>query len=218
MFKKVLNLLVLLLLVVALLKAGNVSAANSDKSLISLWDVKVSSTQTIGMISMYSYEYTCRSEKVVNLSGKGETLLKVIYWPNFYDARTLVSKDTVCSLTRNSWGWVDKFTQAPFLYRQIGSNFFESYRDLIYATQVRSFSYSNPALVCKANSVGVERWDSDMNVIKQRFEKTIFKPFIGKGGWAGGWLYASRDLTCTTDVVQINRWLRNPYWAFIKLP
>lgn len=218
MFKKAFNLLVLLAFVVALLKAGNVSAYN--KGMITLWSVKVNSTQTIGMIwsTMDSYQYTCRSERVINLSGKGETLMRVIYWPNFYNEKTLVSTDTVCSLTSKSWGWVDKYTQAPFLYRQIGSNFFEAYTDLIYASQVRSFSYSNPGLVCKANSLGMERWDSDMNVIKQRYEKAIFKPYIGNGGWVGGWLYASRDLTCTTDVVQINRWMRNPYWTFIKLP
>lgn len=218
MLKKAFNLLVLLAFVVAFLKASNVSA--SDKGMISLWQVKVSSTQTIGMLwpTMDSYEYTCRSEKVLNISGNGETLLKLIYWPNFYSEKTLVSKDTVCSLTRNSLGWVNKYTQAPFLYRQIGSNIYEAYIDLIYASQVRSFSYSNPSLVCKAKSLGVERWVSDMNVIKRRYEKVIFKPYIGNPGWVGGWLYGSRDLTCTTDVVQINKWKRNPYWTFIKLP
>lgn len=218
MFKKAFNLLVALAFVVALLKAGNVSASN--KGMISLWSVKVNSTQTVGSLwhSMPSYLYVCRSEKTFNLK-QGETLLKVIFWPNFYGPNTMVSKDTNCELSNSPKGeaMVAKYTKDPHLYRQVGSNFYEPFVDLIYAAQARSFNTTNPKLVCRANQVGIEKWDSGEQ-FTVRFNKVIFSPYISPNLEDGGWLYASRDLICTTDVVTINRWLRNPYWTFIKLP
>jgi hypothetical protein len=206
------------------LKPGSANAMIPDyyppvsrAGMVSLWSVKLSSDTTIGGVwdGMPSYQWVCKSQKVV--FPNNETLYRILFYPNFYGPDTFVSKDIQCELT-NTWKgskFFERWLQEPSLYREISSNQFEPHRDLIYADQVRSFDTSNPNLVCKAIGVGVDSWETGRSY---RYHKVIFKPFVSPNQWLGGFLYASRDLSCTTDVVQINKWKRNRYWTFIKLP
>jgi len=215
------KILFALLVVFFLVPTGITSA--SGKGLVSLWDIKVSSNQTIGNLwfSMPSYQYTCKSGTIK--FPNGETYNKVVFWPNFYWLDTLVSKDTECVLTNTAKGraLVQKWTSEPLLYRHLSSNFYDGHLDLIEALQVRSFRIEASKLVCKANVLALyTNWyDQATDTVvemKPRYQKALFAPYTSS--WSPHQFYASRDLTCTTDVVTINKWKRNPYWTWVSLP
>jgi hypothetical protein len=211
-----------LILVVMMVFALMPGIASASKGFISLWDVKVSSS-TIGNLwySMPTYQYTCKSEKVKFPSG--ETYNKVVFWPNFYWSDTLVSKDTVCVLTNtpNSRLLIQKWISEPMLYRHLSSNFYEGHPDLIEASQVKSFRKKDLTLVCRASVLGF--YDTSYNPetesvteFKPRFQKALFAPYTGD--FSPYKVFASRDLTCTTNKVLIKSWKKNPNWTWIEMP
>lgn len=200
-------------------------ASASSKGFISLWDVKVSSSKTIGNLwfSMPSYQYTCKSETIK--FPNGETYNKVVFWPNFYWLDTLVSKNTECVLTNTPKGQalIQKWVSEPMLYRHLSSNFYDGHLDLIEALQVRSFRIEASKLVCKANVLGLYTtwYDQATNTVvefKPRYQKALFAPYSSSSSWSSHQFYASRDLTCTTDVATINSWKRNTFWTWVSLP
>ncbi len=215
--------LLTVLLLVSLFFGYGKKADASSKNLISVWDVKLSQTQTIGSIwgGMPSYLYTCRSE-TIKFPGE-PAISKVVFWPNFYWSDTLVSKDTQCVLTNSPIGraLIQKWTSEPLLYRPLSSNYYEGHLDLIGALQVRSFRQANPNLVCRANVLGFydNSYDPVTDTVtefKPRYQKALFAPY--SGDWSPYKVFASRDLICTTDVALINSWKRNPYWTWVAMP
>jgi len=178
-----------------------------------LWDVKLSQTQTIGSewasqfsVSGGAYRFTFKADKMRFPNGKDFS--KVVFWANFLGPDTLVSKDTECVLTNTPVGraLIQKWTSEPFLFRQLSSNQYDMYTELVYANQIRSFMSLDPRLTCKANVIGYEALKNG---------KVIFMP--NKAGVNKNLIYSSRDLVCTTDLPTINRWKRNPWWVEISL-
>lgn len=214
-------LIVVVIFVSTLLGYNHADASSKNLNLISVWDVKLSQSQTIGSVwsGMSSYLYTCRSE-TIKFPGE-PAISKVVFWPNFYSSDTLVSKDTECVLTNTPVGraLIQKWTSQ--LYRPLSSNYYEGHLDLIGALQVRSFRQANPNLVCRANVLGF--YDNSYDPItdtvtefKPRYQKALFSPY--SGDWSPYKVFASRDLICTTNVALINSWKRNPYWTWVAMP
>jgi hypothetical protein len=215
--KKVWLMLVLVILV-GLFPTTTHAQGTAPKGLIPLWSVRLSSQQTIGSVwgQANSYEVTCKAE-VLQYGGK--THRKVLFWPLFYGAQTMVSRDIECWSTQRDPGRTTKWLSAPHLFRQLASNQYEPHTDLIWATQVRSFS-TKKGVVCKANTLAFHlfRWNwstQTVDTIDIRVEKVIFSPGeLFSPQEAAYFAWSSRDLTCTADRNLINSWLRNRWWTY----
>jgi len=196
------------------LACGGGFTTQPPKGLIPLMSLKINSNQTLGSTWYQETDLqklVCKAEKLFDGS---ETLHKVVFYPYYFGFSSYVSKDVVCELTKSSKGpgFIQKYTHEPFLYREIASNVYDEFLNLIFPTQVRSFSTSNPNLVCKTNKVGVVSYTNNSNEV---YNKVIFSPFESRN--LGRPYFTSRDLTCSTNPVVIGQWKRNPYWKDIVL-
>jgi hypothetical protein len=218
-------LLVVVVFVLSVLFGQNHTAEASSKGLISLWEVRISQTQTIGSIwaEMPSYQYTCRTE-TIKFTGE-PAINKVVFWPNFFSAETRVSKSTQCVLTDTPRGraLIQKWISEPLLYRHLSSNFYEGHRDLLEALQVRTFrnGVGNSKLVCRANKLGFYSTSYDaatdtVSEFKPRYDKALFAP--NSTNWSPYSVFASRDLQCTTKVDTIKLWKKYPNWTWVEMP
>ena len=212
------SILVMLVLVilVGLFPTKPVGAA--PKGLIPLWSVRVNSQQTIGSVwagQANSYEFTCKAE-VLQFGQK--THRKVLFWPLFYGPETQVSRDIECWSTQRDPGRTTKWLSAPHLFRHLTSNQYEPHTDLIFASQVQS--YSKKGVVCKANTLAYWKFEwnwttQSVDLIDTRVSKVIFSPEeLFSPSEKMHFVWSSRDLTCSTDRNLINLWLRNRWWTY----
>jgi hypothetical protein len=219
MLRKLLSTMMLIAVFVTTAAAAPVSRAGAN-GLVSLWSIKPEgSSKTIGELWFYMkpYSYTCKSEWIKfapDYSPDQSLKYKLIYWPNFYSGGTLVSRDTYCWPTNSAGSWIIQSKLLTDLYREIGSSNSEPFLDMVYAFQIKGFSLDNPNLVCKSAGLGVFE-NHGMGWLSVRYNKVIFKP-SKVDQMVVGFLFATRDLTCTTKISTINNWKRNRYWSVVS--
>lgn len=212
---KKISFLVLLLALLAAVVSPAKAEASGTNGMINLWSIRPEgSKSTIGemWMGMPSYKYTCKSEWI-KFEGETKTWYRLIYWPNFYGPGTLVSRDTYCWPTnsQNSWKVVNKLREN--LYREIGSSDNEPFLDMVSAFQFNWFTLDNPSLVCKSAAIGL--FQKFGTVWKQvRYNRAVFKP-SEMSEIESGFLFVTRDLSCTTETQKINFWKREPNWNYI---
>lgn len=184
------------------------------KGLIHIFEAKLSSTVKIkdiyGLIDsdgpIYAYQIWCRAEIMAN----GGDVKRKVFWPVWFRPEVWVDRNVECvDAVKSPWVlniWMTK------LYRPILSNAFEAHTDLIYLYQ-RYSPYSDFRW-CKSNHFGYETYDDadGSYILSPRMDKVIFS---WKYATSLAFVYTSRDVVCTNDVSEYNRWKRNRWWREI---
>lgn len=151
---------------------------------------------------------TCKSDKIL----MDTQFSRVYYWINGgfiseeLSPNTLVSKDTVCVFTNTAKGgsFSRKYYFMKYRFLQTWSSAQDIHRDLMYAQQEVTFNLENPELWCKSKTLA--------GYILPRYEYVIFKPFEYEPT-----LFASRDLTCSSNLKVVSRWLKTNGWSILDL-